>query len=57
MPPVKPTLGRREEQTLLSKHAHEISQIIGGHNWIQEWSEDKQAEFCMFVREVVRTVV
>lgn len=47
---------RREDQAVLSKYDQQIASIVCGHNWVQEWSEDKQAEFAMFVREVVRTV-
>jgi hypothetical protein len=48
---------KREDQAVLSKYDQQIASIVAGHNWVQEWPEDKQAEFAMFVREVVRTVV
>ena len=31
------------------------SEVICGHPFIQEWSDDKMAEFQSFVREVIRT--
>jgi hypothetical protein len=46
-----------KDRETLAKYQHEVANIVCGHSWIQEWPEDKQAEFAMFVREVVRTVV
>jgi hypothetical protein len=45
------------DREVLKKYDFEIAHIICGHSFIQEWPEDKQAEFEVFVREVLRTVV
>ena len=47
---------RRTDREVLERYAHEVAQIIGGHSFVQEWPDDKQAEFCMFIRDVMRTV-
>lgn len=35
----------------------EAAAVICGHDFIQEMTDDRQAEFHSFVREVLRTVV
>jgi Trp operon repressor len=55
IPPSRNT--KMSDREVLAKYDFEIAHIVCGHNFIQEWPEDKQAEFEAFVREVLRTVV